>query len=816
MSETTPESASLTDRPVDEPAADPVLIVQPYDVHLQAAIGLGVPVVALYHRDRRHTTIGRRLTEIIPSIDVDLDDTAAVEAALVTARDRHGVRRVAQFSDEHRMEGIAEAAEAAGLVTEPPQAYRNLNNKAAFLEVGSRAAVVHRSWCSAEQRDGRERVERTGAPWVLKPVADSGSRGIRYAEDWSRLEPHLSGDGWVLEQYLSGTEYSVETLTVAGVHHTFGITEKSTTGSPRFIERAHRFPAVLDESVEAAILATVHRFLDAAGYRNGPAHTEVLVHADGIDCIESQARMGGDRIPTLIARATGVSPEVELIRSLTPDWTPPERTPRSRAGIRFVELPYGTLRSTIGLSPDTDGLEIHAIAKPGDTLELATSSNRRHVGVIAEDADPSSRPLRAVVMAHDRPAPTLVLFGGTDEQVAQCLALGHEIVLVQAHDQLTEYQSTHCSGYVICDLGSGSNVDWAATQLAEFADLPFVSVRQYGVLFRALVCERLGLDPLAATGCSIVASDKGQLRRRVDQLGLPRPDWTPVSSDEDVRRFCMDHDGRAVLKIARGTGGVGVHTVTTDRAVSLRALRSRVDDVLPQGVSTGGFLVEEQLEGRLFSLESVWVRGVHVPLGVTTTEVSSTSSAELRHTFPGELAARHVRSAVEQTGRLFGSIGMYSGGTHVEFIISNGVPMVIDAHDRPAGGHIPELIENAFGVSSTNLALAAQTGQLTVDDARRLRTTAVSVVRFITTVTDRRVVDSARLRRAVDDTAAMADVVHVHFDVNGPLLPAELDNWTRPGYVITVAESASTAEKSADAACALLTAELLRASSVNR
>ena len=186
MSEITPDSAPSTDHPV-EPPADPVLIVQPYDIHLQAAIGLGVPVVALYDRNRGHTTIGRRLTEIIPTIEADLDDPAAVEAALVTARVRYRVRRVAQFSDEHRMEGIAASAEATGLLTEPPQAYRNLNNKSAFLEVGSRAAVVHRSWCSAAQRDGLEQVERTGGPWVLKPVAESGSRGIRYAEVWGRV-----------------------------------------------------------------------------------------------------------------------------------------------------------------------------------------------------------------------------------------------------------------------------------------------------------------------------------------------------------------------------------------------------------------------------------------------------------------------------------------------------------------------------------------------------------------------------------------------------------------------------------------------------
>lgn len=802
------------------PGPDPVLIVQPFDVHVQAAIGLGVPVVTLYDRAQTRTETRHRLSKVVPTLHAELTDPTALARAFAVARRRFGVHRVVQFSDERRMEDVARGAQSAGLLTEPPEAYRNLNNKEAFLEVASDVGVVHRQWCSASRRDALRQVKSGEGPWLLKPADGSGSRGIRYAEAWNEVEPHLSGSGWVLEQYLSGEEYSVETLSVHGVHHTFGITAKTTTGVPRFIERAHVFPAILEKTVADSILDAVFRFLDAAGYANGPAHTEVMVHAGGIDVIESQARLGGDRIPTLIVRATGISPELELIRSLNADWVPREATLRARACIRYVELPHGTLRSMIDLSPDglDQGLEVHAVARPGSQLGRAKSSSQRHAAVIGDcgDQDPmaiSSRSLRAVVMPEtDGLQPTLVLFGGTDEQVAQCLSLGHRVLLVQAHDQLTEYQSSHCVGYIICDIGWRPNVDWAAAHLAPFTDLPLVSVRQYGVLFRALVCEKLGLVPLSAIECSATVADKGTLRRRIDQLDLPRPAWSPVASDEDIRKFCADHDGRGVLKIARGTGGVGVRVVTLDRGVPLQTLRSRVTEVLPGGVSAGGFIIEEQLEGTLFSLESVWVRGVHVPLGVTTTDVSESSSTELRHTFPGDLPEPQVHSARLQVERLFSSLGMFSGGSHVEFIVTDAGPMIIDAHDRPAGGHIPELIDSALGVSSTNLALAAQTGQLTAESARRLRAAHVSVVQFVTSRTSRVLTDVDELRRAVSCVRAMDGVRHVHFEVDTLHVQAEIDNWTRPGYVIAVGASPALAEGTAEAACARLTEAFLDAS----
>jgi hypothetical protein len=450
------------------------------------------------------------------------------------------------------------------------------------------------------------------------------------------------------------------------------------------------------------------------------------------------------------------------------------------------------------------------VGSTGRQLGEATSSSERHVGLIADGdtgaPDPPTRSLRAVVEVDGR-SPTLVLFGATDEQVTQCLALGDDIVLVQAHDQLTDHQAKAAAVVVICDIGTRSNVDWAVTQLTPYGHLPFVSARQYGVLFRALVAERLGQDPLSSLRCSETVSDKTALRRRIDELGLPAPAWRVIRAEPDIRQFCDEHEGCGVLKLARGTGGVGVCRVSKDRPVDLGMLRSRVAEVLPGGIGGAGFLVEEHLEGQLFSVESVWVRGVHVPLGITTSEVSTTSTAELRHTFPGSLDGETVRDATGQVERLFGSLGMYSGGTHVEFILVGGVPTMIDAHDRPGGGHIPELVQLTVGHSSTYLAIAAQAGRLTLEDALCLRTTRTAVVRFVTFPAAVAVPDRAALRHALAELNQMTEVEAAHVD-DAAELPGEVDNWTRPGHVVTVADTAEAAERAADAAHAQIVTTL--------
>jgi len=60
----------------------------------------------------------------------------------------------------------------------------------------------------------------------------------------------------------------------------------------------------------------------------------------------------------------------------------------------------------------------------------------------------------------------------------------------------------------------------------------------------------------------LAAQDKLEMRRRLDALGLPVPDWTHIGSVADLQRFLDAHGGIAVVKTARGGyDGKGVRVV---------------------------------------------------------------------------------------------------------------------------------------------------------------------------------------------------------------------------------------------------------------
>ncbi|KTD55511.1 phosphoribosylglycinamide synthetase ATP-grasp (A) domain protein [Legionella sainthelensi] len=160
------------------------------------------------------------------------------------------------------------------------------------------------------------------APFILKPVHGAGSQGVCYVDslenlpnawDWAIQHGNLE---LIAEEYLSGKEYSVESLSLDGQHQVIAITEKLTTGFPHFIELGHNSPARLTPEIQQKIQQLILRFLEVIQHQNGPAHTEIKVHQDEIKIIESQTRMGGDQIWELTELTTGVDVISETVLHL--------------------------------------------------------------------------------------------------------------------------------------------------------------------------------------------------------------------------------------------------------------------------------------------------------------------------------------------------------------------------------------------------------------------------------------------------------------------------------------------------------------------
>ncbi|MET9529934.1 MULTISPECIES: ATP-grasp domain-containing protein [unclassified Streptomyces] len=389
--------------------ADRLLMVMPYHQLVRKAVDAGFRVWSVWDPSLRDAgylrEVARHSEELL---FVDFSDEQALCALVEETALAHGVGHILHLGSESSMVPVVRVAERLGLSPNRAESVRLLNDKAATRELLNRNGVSPvRVAEAARCSEVYEAARSIGFPCVVKPARSAGSRGVALLHSpadlvgWSdRIEAAGLTGPFVVEEYLRGPEYSVETLTVEGQHHVVGITAKETSGPPCFVERGHLHPAPLPGADTAAVRATVTSLLDLADYEFGPAHTEVILTADGPRVVESQARLGGDRIPLLVDVAGGFDLEAVIFRALAGEEVP-RIVPGRYAAVGFFEFTAGILTSVTGLDEARALPWVHALTfrfRPDDVLPPTTDSASRHGHVVVDASSPEEAAARIAVV----------------------------------------------------------------------------------------------------------------------------------------------------------------------------------------------------------------------------------------------------------------------------------------------------------------------------------------------------------------------------------------------------------------------------------
>ena len=233
-------------------------------------------------------------------------------------------------------------AEKLGLPGNSRECIKNSTNKASMRLAFQKAGIPVPFFKTVEEG---EKYSPQSYPVIVKPTDRSGSRAITkvYKEDdLAEAVMNAASQSFekkaIIEEYIEGAEYSVETISYKGHHTCLAVTKKYTTGSPHYIEVAHIQPAPLTEEMENRVKKLVFRALDALGVVCGAAHSELRISKKGeIRIIEIGSRMGGDCIGSdLVPLSTGQ----DFVRMVvdTASGNPPvlKEEDRHVAAIRFL------------------------------------------------------------------------------------------------------------------------------------------------------------------------------------------------------------------------------------------------------------------------------------------------------------------------------------------------------------------------------------------------------------------------------------------------------------------------------------------------
>lgn len=362
-------------------------------------------------RNRAHY-LDARTREIHPVIEhadhVLTAETNDLPALVEFLRHQHqalGFDGVVTICDYY-IDTVAEVAKSLNLPQGFPDRVADIRRKDRVREAIARAGLPNPAFAVVDDWPAAlEAAHRIGYPLVLKPTDLASSAFVRFVRDENELRAAFDALAafpvnfreqrrpmqWLLEAYMAGEEVSVEAVTFEGETTILGITDKSLTGFPYFIEDGHMFPAALDADTAEAVRTLVLGALRAVGHDHGVSHTEVKLTADGPRVVEINPRPGGNYIAELIQRVTGVDlleAQIDLALGRRPTLAGAETGVRS-AAIKFLVPPRGGRLSALqGLEGLEDDPHLLRAAVPAlrDVTLAAPIDNACYLGhVIAFD-----------------------------------------------------------------------------------------------------------------------------------------------------------------------------------------------------------------------------------------------------------------------------------------------------------------------------------------------------------------------------------------------------------------------------------------------
>ena len=234
----------------------------------------------------------------------------------------------------------------------------------------------------------------------------------------------------------------------------------------------------------------------------------------------------------------------------------------------------------------------------------------------------------------------------------------------------------------ILDICRGIRPD-AVTTIA--SDLANVTV-QY-------VAKRLGL-PCSSDGCIRATTNKYEMRRALEEGGVPVPKYRRVSELSELDGL----SGFSYPLIVKPTDRSGSRSIT--KIYGEDELPGAVNDAIASSFEKCA-IVEEYLEGDEYSCECISYNGSHTALAVTRKfTTGSPHFIETGHIEPSGLTDDVLARVKETVFRALDTLGVSLGASHTEFKIKpDGMVGIIEIGSRMGGDCIgSHLVELSTGV----------------------------------------------------------------------------------------------------------------------
>lgn len=224
----------------------------------------------------------------------------------------------------------------------------------------------------------------------------------------------------------------------------------------------------------------------------------------------------------------------------------------------------------------------------------------------------------------------------------------------------------------------------------------------------AYVADNMGLPGIGYdTAC--LFTDKGKMRQKLEELGIPVLPNKTIQSLEEAVRFFESLEGAAIIKPADNQGSRGVYKISSRMELEKYFASSKSES------STGQVVIEKYAEGREFVVEAMSLNYEYqkLILGDTIYFDIENAFAAKKRIFPSNASEEICKKVSLLNEKIIKGFGLKQGISHSEYVMDGDEVYLIETAARGGGVFISsDLIHLGTGLNTEEFLIGIALGEL--------------------------------------------------------------------------------------------------------
>ena len=202
---------------------------------------------------------------------------------------------------------------------------------------------------------------------------------------------------------------------------------------------------------------------------------------------------------------------------------------------------------------------------------------------------------------------------------------------------------------------------------------------------------------------AVLLRDKYSVRKRLADKGIVQPDFALATTTEEIKSCVRSLGLPLIIKPSDGYGSQNIVVLRSD--IDLDPLLSPVEIMLPSKADYGlgvkandRLLIERFMKGNFVGVDTLTVNGVHKFLGVNLKKMFAPPSFAIEG---GSFIPRNNEhlELERYVFKILDAVGFNSGAAHIELMLTEEGPRLVEINPRLVGAKIARLVGYALGRS---------------------------------------------------------------------------------------------------------------------